>query len=228
MNDRFDDLPVLEELRGYIEEAAFRSTTTPARKVTPGAARRKWAVPAVAAALLLAGVAGAATLLATGSSVMEPAGKSARYRSAVSRVPTVDVTSRDPRTGVIWGVAAYKSRNGQDCVIAGEVRGGSLGIVAGRLFHPYGKAVSGPCGDLGKDPVIGDARYFAQADRTLIYGRARTPGAAVVFTARGRSYRAPAGNHGTFMLLFRGKLSIAGTSLTVATRQRTSATGGRP
>jgi len=209
MTERFDDLPAMRQLGDELREAGLRERTSspPRRRSVP-----RWVLGAGIAALLAGGAATAATLLSTGDPESEPVGKAARYRPD-SAVPTIVVTANDSAHRR-WGVAVYRARSGLDCAVAGQVEGSRLGVVRSGRFHPYAAQVSGPCADLGRHPTVYDARYFAEQDRTLVYGRVRLPARTALLTVGGEHHLAKVGHGGAFLFLFEGRIRLTGVALT--------------
>lgn len=213
MSDRYRDLPALEELGRRLTAVSeeLGPDIAPERPTTRR--WRRWVAVAVPAAAVVAGAAGAATLLSTGEPVQEQPGKAQRYQPTASgRV--LDVSAPDPRGAATWGAETYTSRSGQSCVVAGQVRGNQLGVIGSdERFHPYAAAVSGPCADLGELKLVSDLRYVAEADRTILYGRARLPAEEVVATTAGERMAARVGHNGAFLFVFEGKLDVRGLRL---------------
>ena len=95
------------------------------------------------------------------------------------------------------------------------MRGQTLGRVKGGTFRPYAPGYSGPCGDLGTLKGFNDQVYFAEADRTVVYGRARAGYTTAVLTIEGERHEARIGHNGAYLFLFEGDLSSAGSKLTL-------------
>lgn len=177
----------------------------------PRRRRRTTAVIAVAAVLLGAtAVAEATGLLAVGEpieSLMPPkdAEHFTRYRAQDG--VTVAATANDPDYRYGWGVGVYTSKDGEDCAMAGNVLGNTLGSERDGRFHPYGPAVSGSCGDLGRLELMSDSlRVKGEHPRTIVYGRTRDPGRRVEFEYRGERRPATTGTGGGFVIVFEGIL----------------------
>ncbi|MCW2989708.1 MAG: hypothetical protein JWM73_302, partial [Solirubrobacterales bacterium] len=155
-----------------------------------------------------------AALLDIGEPIKDVPGKGARYVPAPGTTARAVLTAQDPVTNERWGVATYHAAGGQQCIVAGQLRGQTLGLVSNGTFRPYTPQTSGPCGDLRHGKPTSDARYFPPpADRTVIYGliRART----VQFRVRGRWFPAHVGHGGAYMLLFQGRLAGADVDIRV-------------
>jgi hypothetical protein len=80
----------------------------------------------------------------------------------------------DPaRPTLRWGVGVYPSRNGRDtCLLAGRVRGQSLGAEQDGRFTSLSKDAPGLCGNVDAEHAVFTTRsYFsATGDRALLYG----------------------------------------------------------
>lgn len=213
MTDPYEDISAVRELREGLRAAARRDMAPVVAPRRSWTSNRRGALAVGLGILLAAGAAGAAQLLSTGKPVPEPRGKASKYRPGGSGTPLVAVTARDPVGHATWAVAVYRSRAGQDCAIAGQLRGNAVGIFLNGRFHPYGTATSGPCDSLTRRSVFGDLRYFPALDRTVVYGRARAPVRGVTLTIGGRRVSARAGRGGAFLFLFVGKISSAGMRL---------------
>jgi hypothetical protein len=209
-----DEFPSLAVLREALRDAAHREIGAPRGS---DAGRGRWRRGGAAlgvAALLAAGAAGAATLLATGDPAPDNPSKSAKYTPADGSHLRAGVTATDGAAGVRWAVAPYETRDGKPCVVAGQLVGERLGVQNSDVFHPYATGTAGPCGDLEAEPLFGDVRFFSEpVARTLVYGRTRAQVTTVTLRLEGRTYLARTGHGGTFLFLFKGKVDATGMRL---------------
>jgi hypothetical protein len=210
MSDSFDDLPAMRHLRDGLYEAAAREARPVLRRRR---LRRTGALALVA--LSTAGVATGASLLATGDPVPDVSGVGGRYLPASPGSGRIAVVADDPALGSRWGVASYTARNGERCVVAGQVRGTSLGLVRNDVFHPYALRTSGPCSGLPPLPLVWDARFFpGPQPRSVVYGRVSRRVHSIAVEVDGQHYRGAIGHGGAFMFLFQGEVTPAEVKLT--------------
>jgi hypothetical protein len=191
------ELPALAELRESLREAAARDIA--ARK--PRRWRRRGIGLLVAAVFTGAAAAGAADLISSGEPVKDNHPAGSRYDSS-GRLQ-VAVTAADKP--LPWGVQIYTSPEGQECALVGRIRGIELGKLDadGKTFHPYERGRQGACGDPG-----GKTGYFRDivvgADRSVIYGRARSGVKRVIFEFKGKRVPVETGLGGAFVVVFSG------------------------
>jgi hypothetical protein len=174
--------------------------------------RRRWRGAGVlAAALLGATVAASATdLISVGAPLPDRSSNQPRFApQGGSGLGRLVVKAPDPEAGLAWGVAIYTSNDGQDCAIAGQVRGVSLGRVRDGLFRPYAKGTTGACGRLARLPIwIDSLRIEGGRPRTIFYGRARGPVVSLDDDGRRRTFRTGPG--GAFLVVVRGLVGPGG------------------
>jgi hypothetical protein len=210
MSDSFDDLPAMRHLRDGLYEAAAREAQPVLRRRRM---RRAGALALVA--LSTAGVATGASLLATGDPVPDVKGKGTRYLPATPGGGRIAVSAYDPALNVRWGVATYTARTGSQCVVAGQVRGTSLGLVRDDVFHPYAEATSGACAHLSARQMVTEARFFPGSQpRTVVYGRTGPKVHGIALEVDGKHYSSAIGHGGAFMFLFEGEVTPAEVKLT--------------
>lgn len=210
MKPPYDDLPAMRELRERLREAARREITSAAGQTARRrpTRKRRGVLVLVGVGSAAAAAAGAATLLSVGEPAKDTRGKSQQF-APNSGDRQVDVTARDPDLPITWGVAVYTAANGDACALPGQVRGGQIGIIRDRVFHPYERSTSGPCGDLGHQRLFYDVHRFPSDHRTVVYGRARAGVRTVAFGVKGDSYSATTGHAGAFLLLFEGNVAFS-------------------
>jgi len=177
----------------------------------PRRRRRTTVGIAVIAALLRAtAVAEAAGLLASGEPIetLLPRDESARIeRYRAPNGTRVVISAADPDYRFGWGVGIYTTAKGEECAIAGQVLGGTLGRERERRFHRYGPRVIGSCGKLDRLPLMSDSmRVAGPHPRTLFYGRVGKRGKQPVFSYRGERITPRVGPGGAFLMVFDGVL----------------------
>jgi hypothetical protein len=207
-----DDLPpALTDLRRQLHEAAVREMAAPdappARRRRH--ARRRWrraAIIAIAIAVALAGVAGAARLIGVGEPVKDTKDYPARLHPAGSE--EIAVRAQDPSGGPAWAVAVYDAKNGQQCALAGRERGGVLGLQVSRdEFRPFANGTTGMCARLnGSRVVFTTANPRDMFPRSVVYGRAGPGIKAVRITVDGQTQVAPVGS-GAFLAVYEGTVT---------------------
>jgi hypothetical protein len=190
-------IPALDELRESLREAARRDVEAAAPRRRRR--RRRRATGALAAVLLgAAAAAGAAELISAGEPVRDDRAQTAAYRPSGRVQIAVQARDRD----VVWGAGVYTARNGQRCVLAGEVRGGvELGVVRDGVFHRFDAGRSGACAA----PGHGVGQLEPHGDRTLIFGLAK-PGGHVTVTVDGERRSPKLGLGGAFLLVYAGQV----------------------
>jgi hypothetical protein len=192
-------------VRDQLREAARREIV----RADPGRRRRnrrRWrgAGFLVAALLGVTVAAGAADLISVGAPLPDSGPSQPRYApQGGSGVGRLVIKAPDPEAGLAWGVAIYTSGDGQDCAIAGQVRGVSLGQVRAGRFRPYEKGTTGACGRLDRMPIwIDFLRIAGSRPRTIVYGRARER--VVSMNDRGQRRTVRTGPGGAFVFVLRG------------------------
>jgi hypothetical protein len=202
---RRDLPPVLQDL-GRQFHAAAKQEMAPRRRRARG--WRRALLVAVAAAILVAGVAGAARLIGVGDSVKDTKDIPSRLRP--NGRPEIAVRTADPDGGPAWAAAAYVAAGGQDCVVAGRERGGVIGLQLSRdEFRPLEPRTFGACGRLDRSRLVFSvSRPRDMFDRSIVYGRARAGVHAVQMTVEGDRRRVPVGSAGTFLAVYEGPLRL--------------------
>jgi hypothetical protein len=209
MSPRDDLPPALTDLRRQLHEAAVREMAAPDAAAAPGRRRRRWrraAIIAIAIAVALAGVAGAARLIGIGEPVKDTKNPPARLRPTGS--PEIAVRAQDPSGGPAWAVAVYDAQNGQQCALAGRERGGVLGLQVSRdEFRPFAAGTTGMCARLnGSRVAFTTAHPRDMFPRSVVYGRAGPGIKAVRITVDGDTQVAPVGS-GAFLAVYEGTVT---------------------
>lgn len=119
------------------------------------------------------------------------------------------LTADDPKSDLDWGVSIYTARDGSECMLAGQVRTGRLGLERDGVFRPYSERQPASCGDLKVLPQMIDQLVIESGTpRTLIFGRTRAPDTPVGFrlkrTGEERTVRSSRG--GAFLFVYDGRL----------------------
>jgi hypothetical protein len=166
---------------GELEEAArLAQAREPSAKRSPGRwLGRRWLGPAVGALAGFCVVGGGVAIstdvfLADGGTTGSDPGQPAETRHAPGDAYRGNAVAVDPRRpAALWGVGVYPSDNGRDtCVLAGRVRGESLGVEYSGRFTTISKDAPGTCGDMDvKHALFMTNSHFRLAgDRALLYG----------------------------------------------------------
>lgn len=205
MNDRREMPPVLKDLGDQLYAAA-REEMAPQRGRAPR--WRRTGIVAVAAATVVAGVAGAAQLIGIGEPVKDTTDIPSRLRP--SSRPAIALRVADPDGGPPWAAAVYTAARGQDCVIAGRERGGVIGLqVAQDQFRPLEPRAFGACARLDRSRLVFAVSHPRDLlDRSIVYGRARDDIKHVEITAGGDGRRVAIGPAGTFLAVYSGVLRL--------------------
>jgi hypothetical protein len=205
-----------EQLRAQLMEAGRREEALERQASLPRRRRRRRTIGLSVALVLAAGAAaGAADLISTGEPVPDTTSTGRNYQPAAPGAPQVVAKAADPEGDAGWGVGIYTATNGDDCVIAGQVRGVSLGVIRDGRFLPYKADRTGSCGDLSALPIMIDKLSIGGAHpRTIVYGRTRDPNRFVIAEADGKTYRTRPARGGAFLFVFAGER----TKLDVHTR----------
>jgi hypothetical protein len=189
----------LDELREHLRDAAQRDVD--AKRVRR---RRQRRATGLVAAALVAGtaIAGAADLIAVGEPFEDLRVQGADYKPPPGALqPTILATARSGRK-LPYAVGVYKANNGTLCLVAGSLRGYTLGREKGGRFRPYERGHVGSCNQPGRpnfDTIILDGR-------TLIYGRATAAQPHVRVTVEGRPTDPELQRDRGFLLVYDGKL----------------------
>ena len=214
MKHRGDMPPVLEDLGRQLHAAAEQAMAPKRRRVWRS---RRVALIAIAAVVVLAGVAAGARFIGIGEPVKDTKDIPSRLRPTAR--PDIAVRVADPAGGPAWAAVAYTASGGQDCVVAGRERAGVLGLqVSSKDFRPLDPRAFGACGRLDRSRLV-----FAVAhprdmfDRSVVFGRVRSGIDAVQVTVGGDRRRVPVGSAGTFLAVYEGALRLQDVAVTPAT-----------
>jgi hypothetical protein len=133
-----------------------------------------------------------------------------RFAAARPGSPELVATAPDPEYPLAWGVGIYTARDRRDCVIAGQVRGRSLGLERAGSFRPYDDVSTGACADVDRRPLLLDRLAVGgPRPRTIVFGRTATPDRPVVLSVRGERHTAQPGRGGGFLIVVTGALSAS-------------------
>ncbi|MDA0182945.1 hypothetical protein OJ997_21715 [Solirubrobacter phytolaccae] len=199
--------------RGRRTQNAVRDQLVAAavREHQPRRRRRRLRVATVlvVAGLGIAAGADATGLLRSGEPLDQPFPGTLRDASTTATDgPRLAVSALDA-TGRRWGVGAFRSRTGRDCVTAGLVIGTQLGIMREGRFHPYGKEVTGVCFDLERLPSVRDLMPVrGEHPVTLVFGRGRPSYRPAPLLYDGRRYEPTLGRDGSFLFVIDGIVAI--------------------
>lgn len=201
---RDESFPAGQELRENLRRAAQRQVAT--RTVR----RRRQRVSVVLVGVLLLAAAGAtaAELISVGSPARDRPGMPPGQRPEPYQSGELVLRAPDPEAGGSWGARVYTSRTGTECILAGWIRGVTLGRVEGSRFRPYPPEATGSCGSLPSTQFFFAATPHAEPQpRTLVYGRARDDVQALRVNDGERVRRVRPGPHGAFLLVLEGEVS---------------------
>jgi len=210
--DRFDDLPILDELALSLDAAFARAPQRRRSWWQPQRTTRSLAL-AVLLLVLLAATAAAATLLALRGSVIpspSPRDVQPTMRPIAGSQRLLELRAADPSGGSPWGIRTARSQTGLICSTVGQVVGGRLGVIGfdGR-FRDLPVGVLDGCGQEQHDAaaLIGarvfDARRRADV-RTVLYGVAGDRLRAATVVTLGRRRALPIGPGGSFVTALTG------------------------
>jgi hypothetical protein len=193
------------ELREQLLQAARRDDAQRTAEL-PARRRRSRRSLAVVAALIFgaAAAAGAAELISTGEPVPHSTYSGTKYQPGKAGAPALAAKAANPAGGQAWGVGIYRAKSGDECVIAGQVRGVSVGEVRGGTFHPFEQGSIGICGDFKRLKLIYDVKRINGL--TVVYGRTREAGREVTVDNDGETIPARPGRGGAFRWVFKGTL----------------------
>jgi hypothetical protein len=194
---RDDDMfPALRSVGDQLHEAARRELAPVQRRRR----RRRILAIAIATLLVIAAAAGAARLIGVGEPVKgtkQPAGLAPNAPGRIA------LRVSDPG-GLPWGARVYTSKDGRPCIVAGQLRGFSIGVVRGGTFHPYPASNIGVCGEVSRVGFVFDALTFHEPrTRSIVYGRTRPGVRAITVEVPGSGpRRVRIGRDGAFLLLY--------------------------
>lgn len=197
------DALVAAGVREYGEAAAARRTRR---------RRRRRATGAVVVALLGGAAAASATGLISVGEEIAPLADLPADDPRYARLPggaDLAIQADDPDRKLNWGVAVYTSRDGRDCLLAGQVRGNLLGLERNGTFHPYSNLRTGACGDLKRMEQVNEIWYIeGRAPRTLVYGRTATPDKRFGFRLKstGEERTVKPGRGGAYLFVYEGRI----------------------
>jgi hypothetical protein len=188
-------MSALDELRENLRAAAHRDVEAEHSRLRR---RRKRRTTGVLAALLLGGAAaaGAAELISIGEPVRDTRRQVDKYRPPPGTTGYQLAATAPSGNGPPFGVAVYTARNGEHCVLAGQVRGATLGVVERGVFRPYATTQAGAC--RAQRRSFYDERQLG--GRYLVYGRANAKVRAIRVVSTGK--RVPPGVGGAFLFVY--------------------------
>ena len=202
-----------DSLRDQLRDAARRELAVIPRRRR---SKRRWrgAGLVVVALLGVSVAAGATDLISVGTPLPDRSMNAPRYAPGGGGQVELVIKASDPDAALGWGAGIYTSKDGQDCVLAGQVRGVSLGRERDGRFRPYEKGTTGACGHLDRLPILIDALTVrGPQPRTIVYGRARPTTRSVSLNDDGKRRSMRPGPGGAFLFVVRGNLTPNGTGL---------------
>lgn len=219
MAERFDDLPILDELGDALASAFARvEDGEPARRDPWWTRLRAWLRRGGLPLLVIVGL-GLGTTAATGAllglratviTAPEDRDESPTMRALVGSGRVSDVSSVDPSGGPAWTVRTTRSATGLTCSTVGQLTRGRFGLVGldGR-FRLLPEQVVDGCGApvRGRATLLGVRVFDAdrQPDvRTVLYGVAGPQVRSVLVRTSAGRRRLRIGVGGTFVLALRG------------------------
>jgi hypothetical protein len=160
----------------------------------------------------LAGAAGAAELISIGEPVDDPKPRGEGVQPVAAG--EIAVTAPDAEQPVPWALRIYDSGD-QQCALAGQLRGNTLGIASEGRFRPYAKDTGGACGQLDRLPYFVAVRQFGgERPRTLLFGRAGTRVTRLDVRHGGRHDSTRPARGGAFLFVFEGTVPSRAFQLT--------------
>lgn len=215
MTQTSDDFPTLDALERELTDAAHRQhqqASAPWWK-----RRRRWRIGVLAGvgALVIAGGATATNLISLGSPDKDPSEIPAALRPAEPLTgQPITLTAPDAAARGKWGAVAYTNRAGAPCVLAGWVRGSTLGLVERGRFRPYASLRSGLCGQDGASTISFSTLNVSEPkERTIVFGRAGNGVESVVLDDGTTRRAVPTAARGTYLVVLEGSVSPASMSV---------------
>ncbi|HEY6887264.1 MAG TPA: hypothetical protein VI300_05765, partial [Solirubrobacter sp.] len=179
--------------------------------------RSKWrwrgAGLVVLAALGVSVAAGATDLISVGAPLPDNSLRIPRYAPGGGGQVKLVLKAPDPDSELAWGAGIYASGAGQPCILAGQVRGVSLGRVREGRFRPYEPGTSGACGSRHMRMFSDALTIRENPPRTILYGRAQPSVRSVSINDDGRRRSMRPGPGGAFLFVIRGAITANGTGL---------------
>ncbi len=219
LEDTFREAGMRKEAERETGERQLGTLRSPGRGV-----RRRWLGPALGA-ITAFGVVGAGVAISTdvftadGGSVGSGPKPPVETRHAPGDAYRGNAVAVDPdRRAVRWGVGVYPSRDHrQTCVVAGRVRGESLGVEQDGRFTGLSKDVPGYCDFVnGRHTIFTTRSYFKVAgDRTLLYGYADRTVKSMRLGLPGALKQLPIASDGTFIVVADGPYALRGQQLVI-------------
>jgi hypothetical protein len=193
-------MSALDELRENLREAAQRDiAATRVRR------RRKRRATGLIALALIGGtaVAGAADLISVGGPSQDPRdqGSDAYKPPPGTLQPTILATAESGRE-LPYAVGVYTANNGLKCLVAGSLRGYTLGREKDGTFQPYRHDTVGSC----REPERGDFAALPIDGRTLVYGRVTPKYPKATITVDGDTISPPVQKGGGFLVVYDGNV----------------------
>src|SRR3954454_5741391 len=178
-------MSALHELGENLREAAQRDIDAKRRRRR----RRRRATGLIGLALIGGtAAAGAADLISVGEPATDERAGDPGYKSPPNTLRPTIVARADVGERLPFGLGLYKAANGQQCLIAGSLRGGyTLGRVEGTTFRPYPRDTPGSCVRPGGK--LYDAVIYR--DHTVLFGIVPPAYRGIEVTVDGKSQRAP-------------------------------------
>jgi hypothetical protein len=211
-----------EELRRLGEPSARRAGLT-----------RRTLLTALVVALLVAGVAAAALLIARGQPLPAPNAKDLQSSGVplASSARLAGLEAPDPNPAEPpWDIRLARTRAGETCTAVGQVLGGQFGIVG--LDHVFRAQPLGgvdACGVAAPDgPILAGARVFvggdAQHARTVVNGVAGSGARSVTVYGPDGPRKMQLGPQGSFLTVYRGYVEEVHPRVVVVTADGKSQT----
>jgi hypothetical protein len=175
----------------------------------PRRRRRRGLGVVVAIGLGAAAAAGAADLISTGEPLPDRTLRGPRNEPPAGQGLQLVARAADPTGKTTWGVGVHTSGAGEACVMAGQVRGQSLGLIRDGRFRPYEPGTSGICEGATPMPLVYDRLTIRGAQpRTVVFGLTHDDRRFVTAMLGNRSYTARPAPGGAFLFVFSGTLPL--------------------